>query len=94
VARTTDGKAEPTVADTAATSTTATSKGDAPKSDSTLTVDDDGTPSKAAAEAQGGRCVVKSDFHVGRAVNGKVCSYHAMWYQPNGKPRSKDVTPR
>lgn len=32
-------------------------------------------------------CVVKSDFHVGRAVNGKVCSYHAMHYKADGTPR-------
>lgn len=32
-------------------------------------------------------CVVKSDFHVGRAVNGKVCSYHAMHYDAAGKRR-------
>lgn len=32
-------------------------------------------------------CVVKEDFHVGRAVNGKVCSYHAMHYDAAGKRR-------
>lgn len=32
-------------------------------------------------------CVVESDFHVGRAVNGKVCSYHAMHYAANGTRR-------
>ena len=32
-------------------------------------------------------CVVKSDFHVGRAVNGKVCSYHAMHYDADGNRR-------
>jgi hypothetical protein len=32
-------------------------------------------------------CVVKSDMHVGRAVNGKVCSYHAMHYDAAGKRR-------
>lgn len=32
-------------------------------------------------------CVVKSDRHFGRAVNGKVCSYHAMHYDAAGKRR-------
>jgi hypothetical protein len=35
-----------------------------------------------------GQCVVDSDFHVGRAVNGLVCSYHAMHYDANGNRRS------
>jgi hypothetical protein len=33
-------------------------------------------------------CVVKADFHIGVATSGsKVCSYHAMHYDTNGKPR-------
>ncbi len=32
-------------------------------------------------------CVVDSPFHVGRAVNGKVCSYHALHYKADGTPR-------
>lgn len=32
-------------------------------------------------------CVVDSGFHVGHAVNGKVCSYHAMHYDAAGKRR-------
>lgn len=35
-----------------------------------------------------GECVVDSDFHIGRAVNGLVCSYHAMHYLADGTPRS------
>jgi hypothetical protein len=34
-----------------------------------------------------GQCVVDEPFHVGRAVNGKVCSYHAMRYKADGTPR-------
>jgi len=34
-------------------------------------------------------CVVNGGRgrHVGRAVNGKVCSYHAMAYKSDGSPR-------
>ena len=32
-------------------------------------------------------CVVESNFHVGRAVNGRVCSYHAMHYKADGTAR-------
>jgi hypothetical protein len=34
-------------------------------------------------------CVVDggTGFHVGRAVNGKVCSYHAMHYDADGNRR-------
>ena len=34
-------------------------------------------------------CVVNDGrgYHVGRAVNGKVCSYHAMAYKSDGSPR-------
>jgi hypothetical protein len=45
-------------------------------------------------EASGGRqrvesdCVVDEDFHVGRAVNGAVCSYHAMHYDAAGNRRT------
>lgn len=34
-----------------------------------------------------GECVVEEAFHVGRAVNGLVCSYHAMRYKADGTPR-------
>jgi hypothetical protein len=34
-----------------------------------------------------GECVVDEPFHVGRAVNGKVCSYHANRYKADGTPR-------
>lgn len=34
-----------------------------------------------------GECVVDAPFHVGRAVNGLVCSYHAMHYDANGNRR-------
>lgn len=34
-----------------------------------------------------GQCVVDDPFHVGRAVNGLVCSYHAMHYLADGTPR-------
>lgn len=34
-----------------------------------------------------GECVVDEAFHVGRAVNGLVCSYHAMRYKADGTPR-------
>lgn len=32
-------------------------------------------------------CVVNTDHCVGRAVNGVICSYHAMYYTPSGKLR-------
>lgn len=34
-------------------------------------------------------CVVNDGrgYHVGRAVNGKVCSYHAMTHKSDGSPR-------
>lgn len=35
-----------------------------------------------------GECVVDESFHVGRAVNGLVCSYHAMHYLADGTLRS------
>lgn len=37
-----------------------------------------------------GQCVVDegpNTVHVGRAVNGLVCSYHAMHYAADGTPR-------
>jgi len=52
---------------------------------------DDTSKSKAAADPTvtvvQSDCVVKEDFHVGRAVNGKVCSYHAMHYDAQGNRR-------
>lgn len=45
---------------------------------------------KPAEPARTRECVVKADFHVGLAVNGRVCSYHAMHYLADGtrrKPR-------
>jgi hypothetical protein len=37
-----------------------------------------------------GLCVVDDDrAHVGRAVNGLVCSAHAMHYLADGTPRGK-----
>lgn len=44
------------------------------------------TPDKPQTRVSG-QCVVKEDFHVGRAVNGKVCSYHAMHYRADGTAR-------
>lgn len=35
-----------------------------------------------------GECVVDAPYHVGRAVNGKVCSYHAVSHMADGTPRS------
>jgi hypothetical protein len=44
------------------------------------------TPAKSAAVSD--QCVVNDGKpHVGRAVMGKVCSYHAMHYRPDGSPR-------
>lgn len=36
-----------------------------------------------------GTCVVNTPSCVGRAVNGVVCSYHAMHYRWDGTPRSE-----
>lgn len=45
-------------------------------------------PADEAAPARvESNCVVDSDFHVGWAVNGLVCSYHAMHYDAAGKRR-------
>lgn len=46
-------------------------------------------PASAGPEATrvASDCVVDEPFHVGRAVNGKVCSYHAMRYKADGTPR-------
>lgn len=47
------------------------------------------TPVSAPAEPRG-ECVVKDgSAHVGGAVNGKVCSAHAMHYDANGKKRER-----
>jgi hypothetical protein len=53
----------------------------AAQSDDTTAAAGDGRP-KVASD-----CVVDADFHVGRAVNGKVCSYHAMHYAADGSRR-------
>lgn len=49
-------------------------------------------PAKTASPAKGPRvstCVINDGrgTHVGNAVNGKVCSYHAMQYDAAGNPR-------
>lgn len=48
-----------------------------------------GAEPEPAAEPVTSTCVVNGGkgIHVGQAVNGKVCSYHAMHYDPNGNPR-------
>lgn len=75
----TDTKAD-TGADTAPARTS--TKADTSKADtSSAEAKKDDTP-KVTSD-----CVVKSDFHVGRAVNGKVCSYHAMHYDADGNRR-------
>lgn len=45
------------------------------------------TPAAPTPTRAPGECVVDEAFHVGRAVNGKVCSYHAMRYRADGTPR-------
>lgn len=54
----------------------------------------DTTPGPAAETVEDGdpivsTCVVNGGrgMHVGNAVNGKVCSYHAMHYDRNGNRR-------
>lgn len=46
-------------------------------------------PAKAGKNPVVSDCVVNKGrgYHVGRAVNGKVCSYHAMAYKSDGSPR-------
>lgn len=46
----------------------------------------DTTPDKPARVESD--CVVDADYHTGRAVNGLVCSYHAMHYGSDGKRRT------
>lgn len=49
---------------------------------------DEPAPVPAAAEKRAGECVVDDGTpHMGRAVNGKVCSAHAINYRPDGKKR-------
>ena len=49
------------------------------------------TPAAAASDEDPvvSTCVVNGGrgLHVGQAVNGKVCSYHAMHYDPQGNRR-------
>jgi len=45
------------------------------------------TPAKPELRVAGSDCVVKSAIHVGRAVMGRVCSYHAMHYDAEGNRR-------
>lgn len=54
--------------------------------------DPDTTPKDTAEDKATERvstCVVNGGrgMHVGNAVNGKVCSYHAMHYHRDGSPR-------
>jgi hypothetical protein len=44
-------------------------------------------PAEAAPARVASDCVVDEPFHVGRAVNGLVCSYHAMHYASDGTRR-------
>jgi hypothetical protein len=66
-----------------ATGKTDTSK---PKADKLAA---ESTSDEPAADAKTSDCVVDGGkgFHVGRAVNGKVCSYHAMHYDAQGNRR-------
>ena len=48
---------------------------------------DETAPAEAAQARVDSDCVVDELFHVGRAVNGKVCSYHAMHYASDGTRR-------
>lgn len=70
---------------TEAKATDASSSTRAPKADPAK--DETAPPPPAAPAAARSDCAVKSDFHVGRAVNGQVCSYHAMQYRADGTPR-------
>lgn len=47
----------------------------------------DATPEPETAPRVQSTCVVDATFHVGRAVNGKVCSYHAVSHRADGTPR-------
>jgi len=88
-------KTEPAVAGTAASSTR-TAKSDPPAAQVSKPDPDDATanapkdkPAGAEPNARTSDCVVNNGrgMHVGRAVNGKVCSYHAMQYHADGTPR-------
>ncbi len=52
-------------------------------------VDPPAEPEPTAEAERVSTCVVNDGYglHVGNAVNGKVCSYHAMHYDANGNRR-------
>ena len=91
-------KTQAAVAGTAAPSTRP-AKTDPPQTDPSPTGTTDATtpPADVARDeqtpgdpkARTSDCVVNDGrgMHVGRAVNGKVCSYHAMQYHADGTPR-------
>lgn len=63
-------------------STAGTATADKPAADVDATATDTAPSPRVESD-----CVVKLPFHVGRAVNGKVCSYHAMHYAADGSRR-------
>jgi hypothetical protein len=72
------------------TTTKAPAKAPAAKADEPAK--DTGTKATATATEDNPKvstCLVNDGrgMHVGNAVNGKVCSYHAMHYDRNGKRR-------
>lgn len=59
-----------------------------PEKKTTAGVKANETPAADAPPAlPAGACVVNTKNCVGRAVNGKVCSYHAMQYDAAGRRR-------
>lgn len=61
----------------------------APKVDDPAPTEPETDTEPAAQDRVVSDCVVHGGrgMHVGRAVNGKVCSYHAMRYHADGTPR-------
>lgn len=51
------------------------------------TVEETPAVEPAAAPVDPTACVVPNGRHVGRAVNGRVCSAHAISHHPDGTPR-------
>jgi len=75
-----------------ATDTRADTSARAPKTEQptdTPPADDTGATAPDGREPVVSDCVVNGGrgMHVGRAVNGKVCSYHALHYKADGTRR-------
>jgi hypothetical protein len=66
----------------------ATSKASTPTEDAPVEPVAEAKPATKAAKVKAGECVVDDGTpHTGRAVNGLICSRHAINYRADGTPR-------